>query len=186
MAFRIVDFADLTPHQRADAVRVLAAAFADRPGSFDGKFQEEVDTFFADDDREAIAALQDDVLVGWVGRIETYDHAWELHPLVVDPSAQRGGIGTALVRALEARVKAEGVLTLYLGTDDEFGGTNLYGVDLFPDVAGKIATLKETVGHPFAFYRKLGYEVVGLIPDANGPGKPDIWMAKRLQPPPET
>ena len=180
MTLRIVEFADLTRQQRADAARVLADAFADRPGSFDGKFEEEVETFFSDEDREAIAAIDDSVLVGWVGRIETYDHAWELHPLVVDPSAQRGGIGTALVLALEERVKAEGVLTLYLGTDDEFGGTNLYGVDLFPDVANKIATLRETGGHPFAFYQKLGYEVVGLIPDANGPGKPDIWMAKRL------
>jgi aminoglycoside 6'-N-acetyltransferase I len=180
MTLRIVEFDDLTRQQRADAARVLADAFADRPGSFDGKFKEEVDTFFVDDDRDAIAALEDDVLVGWVGCIETYDHAWELHPLAVDPSVQRGGIGTALVRALEARLRAEGVLTLYLGTDDEFGGTNLYGVDLFPDVAGKIATLAETSGHPFAFYQKLGYEVVGLIPDANGFGKPDIMMAKRL------
>ena len=30
------------------------------------------------------------------------------------------------------------------------------------------------------FYQKLGYEIVGLIPDANGPGKPDIMMARRL------
>jgi hypothetical protein len=30
-----------------------------------------------------------------------------------------------------------------------------------------------------AFYLRLGFEVVGLIPEANGPGKPDELMAKR-------
>jgi aminoglycoside 6'-N-acetyltransferase I len=30
------------------------------------------------------------------------------------------------------------------------------------------------------FYQKLGYVIVGVIPDANGPGKPDIMMAKRV------
>lgn len=34
--------------------------------------------------------------------------------------------------------------------------------------------------HPYEFYLKLGYTVVGVIPDANGPGKPDILMATRL------
>ena len=43
-------------------------------------------------------------------------------------------------------------------------------------VAGALAAR----GHPFAFYQRLGYEVVGLLPDVNGPGRPDILMAKRL------
>jgi aminoglycoside 6'-N-acetyltransferase I len=29
-------------------------------------------------------------------------------------------------------------------------------------------------------YGKVGYYVVGVVPDANGFGKPDILMAKRL------
>lgn len=179
MSLRIVDFADLTADQRAEAARVLAAAFADRPKAFEEP-EAEVATFFEDSERAAIAALEGERVVGWVGRIETYSHAWELHPLVVDPTFQRRGIGARLCAELEARVKAAGVLTLYLGTDDEFGGTSLYGQALFPDVAGKIGGVWETRGHPFAFYRKQGYEIVGLIPDANGRGKPDILMAKRL------
>lgn len=176
----ILPFQRLSRVQLAGAARILKDAFAHMPEAFDGKFAEEVASFLTDEDRAAYAALEDGAVLGWIGRIETYSHAWELHPLVVDPPRQREGIGARLVQDLEARVKAAGIATLYLGSDDDYGGTNLFGADLFPDVAGKIATIAETGGHPFAFYRKLGYEVVGLIPDANGPGKPDIMMAKRL------
>ncbi|WP_337186231.1 GNAT family N-acetyltransferase [Phenylobacterium sp.] len=181
MTPRFVDFPDLSPEQRAEAVRVLREAFADRPGTFEDEADAEVESFLEDEDRAAFAAVEGGRVVGWIGRVATYDHAWELHPLAVDPAFQRRGIGAALTRELEARAKAAGVLTLYLGTDDEYGGTNLFGAALYPDVAGKIAGVRATArGHPFAFYRRLGYEIVGLIPDANGPGKPDILMAKRL------
>jgi hypothetical protein len=39
--------------------------------------------------------------------------------------------------------------------------------------------------HPYECYRKLGFVIVGVIPDANGFGKPDIFMAKRLGPAPQ-
>ncbi len=44
----------------------------------------------------------------------------------------------------------------------------------------KIVDLRDVRGHPFEFYRKCGFVVVGLVPDANGFGKPDILMAKRV------
>ena len=31
-----------------------------------------------------------------------------------------------------------------------------------------------------ALYQKCGFVIVGVVPDANGPGKPDILMAKRV------
>lgn len=46
--------------------------------------------------------------------------------------------------------------------------------------AAQAARLEDRGGHPFAFYRLLGYEVVGLLPDANGSGRHDILMAKRV------
>lgn len=181
MAFRFVDFPDLSAAQRADAARVMADAFAHISDAFDGAFAEEVDSFLTDGDRAAFAAVERGKVLGWIGRIGGgYASAWELHPLCVDPAMQRCGIGAALTAELEARARAAGMLTLYLGTDDEFGGTNLSGQELFPGVAAKIASVAETSGHPFAFYRRQGYEIVGLLPHANGFGKPDILMAKRL------
>jgi len=34
--------------------------------------------------------------------------------------------------------------------------------------------------HAEAFYQKCGFVIVGVVPDANGLGKPDILMAKRV------
>ncbi|MCR5878985.1 GNAT family N-acetyltransferase [Phenylobacterium sp. J367] len=184
---RIDAFDTLSPDQVADAARILREGFAHMPSGFHGPGEAEAEaaSFLDDEDRSALAALDGERVLGWIGLVRTYSHAWELHPLVVDPAAQRRGVGTALVAALEARAAAAGVLTLYLGTDDDYGGTSLFGQDLFPGVAERIAGLTETArGHAVAFYRRLGYEVVGLVPDANGPGRPDILMAKRLSPTP--
>ena len=120
-------------------------------------------------------------VLGWIGGIPQYDgHVWELHPLVVAPAHQRQGIGRALVADLEAATRRRGGLTLWLGSDDENDRTSLGGVDLYPDVLAHLATLRDIGGHPFTFYQRVGFVVVGAVPDANGRGKPDIYMAKRL------
>jgi aminoglycoside 6'-N-acetyltransferase I len=132
-------------------------------------------------DRICLVARADDQILGWVGAIPEYSHAWELHPLVVRADARRKGVGASLVRALEERVREAGALTLYLGTDDDRSvpGTSAGGVELFPDVLSHAASLK-VIDHAAGFYSRMGFQVVGLIPDANGPGKPDILMAKRV------
>ena len=71
-----------------------------------------------------------------------------------------------------------GGITVYLGTDDELGRTTLSGTDLFEDTFDKISNIKNLNGHPFEFYIKKGYKIVGVVPDANGIGKPDIIMAE--------
>ena len=113
-------------------------------------------------------------------RIRAYDHGWELHPLCVHPKHQRRGLGRLLVRALEDAGRAENVRTIYLGADDEFAGTTAAGVDLFADSHRTSATSRSRPRIPLAFYRKVGFSVVGLLPDVNGPGKPDILLAKRI------
>ena len=120
-------------------------------------------------------------VLGWIGARPQYDgNAWELHPLVVRSECQRQGIGSALVMDLEGRVHEQGGITLYLGTDDEQNQTSLGDVDLYPDLLGQVARIRNLGGHPYEFYQRLGFTIVGVIPDANGLGKPDILMAKRL------
>lgn len=128
-----------------------------------------------------IAVDDDGAVLGWIGARSQYDgKAWEMHPLVVRPDQQGKGIGGALVQDLEMLVGERGGITIYLGTDDEDDQTTLAGTNLYPNVAGHITHIKNLNRHPYEFYQKQGYAIVGVIPDANGLGKPDILMAKRV------
>ena len=44
-----------------------------------------------------------------------------------------------------------------------------------------LPNIRNLNNHPYEFYLKVGFAIVGVIPDANGPGKPDIMMAKSVQ-----
>jgi aminoglycoside 6'-N-acetyltransferase I len=180
---KLVDFPALAPAQLAEAAHILREAFAHFPAFHEpGEAEDEVESFLTDPDRFAVAAVDGDAVAGFIGGIRAYPRGLELHPLAVDPARQGQGIGARLVAELEARAAAEGMLTIFLGTDDEFGGTSLFGADLFPDPLAKLAAIEpQGAGHPFFFYRKLGYAAVGVLPDVNGPGKPDLLMAKRLK-----
>jgi len=127
-------------------------------------------------------AVENNVVLGWVGaNNESYDKTvWELHPLVVDSTHQRQGIGRALVADLEIEIKKQGGESIFLGTDDEDGSTSLANKNLYPNVWAHVANIQNLDRHPYEFYQKQGYVIVGIIPDANGLGKPDIIMAKRL------
>ena len=58
--------------------------------------------------------------------------------------------------------------------------TTLSGVDLYPNVWEHVSRIRNLRGHPYEFYIKLGFVITGVVPDANGPGKPDIIMSKRV------
>ena len=120
-------------------------------------------------------------VVGWIAGIEAYNgNVWELHPLVVRRDRQRQGLGRRLVEDFERQVAKRGGHTVLLGTDDENSRTTLGEIDLYPDVLDKLRAIQNREQHPFEFYLRVGYHVVGVIPDANGFGKPDILMAKRV------
>jgi aminoglycoside 6'-N-acetyltransferase I len=121
-------------------------------------------------------------VLGWIGGIGKYQgHVWELHPLVVDPDHQQQGIGRALLEDFEKIVKEQKGTTIWLGTDDEDNMTSIAGIDLYPDVLRHLASIKNLKSHPYEFYQKMGYVIIGALPDADGPGKPDIFMAKRVR-----
>ena len=133
--------------------------------------------------RIARAALDgaDGRLLGWAAAEPLYNgNVWELTVLVVQPSLQRQGIGRALVEDMEGQVRERGGLTIWLGSDDEDDMTSLADVDLFPDPLAHLAAIRNYKGHPYEFYRKVGFSIAGVLPDANGLGKPDIFLAKSV------
>lgn len=121
-------------------------------------------------------------VVGWVGARHDYGSVWELHPLVIDVAMQGRGYGRALVEDVERLAAGEGALTLVLSTSDELGSTTLFGQDLYRDPLGALRDLASSGAHPLGFWQKVGYTVVGVVPDAEGPGKPSILLAKPIGP----
>ena len=135
-----------------------------------------------DDERICRAAIDDHGnLLGIIGGIPQYDgHVWELHPLAVQPDLQSQGIGRALVVDFEEQVRLRGGLTITLGSDDEDNMTSLSEVDLYENLWDKVKNIRNLKNHPFEFYQKMGYIITGVVIDANGIGKPDILMSKKV------
>lgn len=67
-----------------------------------------------------------------------------------------------------------------MGTSDSTGATSLSGVDLYADPIGALAALDVRRPHAVQFWRRVGYQVVGVVPDAEGPGEPSISLARRI------
>ncbi len=144
---------------------------------------EEVRESFGEDWISCIAVDHNGEIIGWIGGLSLYDgNVWEIHLLVVKPSRQGGGIGRQLVRDFENLVRTRGGLTIWVGADDEDDMTTLAGVDLYANALEHLAQIKNLRRHPYEFYQKLGFVITGVMPDANGRGKADIFLAKRVAP----
>lgn len=182
MQFRDLHADDTPTMQRVAAL--LVAGFAEHwPGSWPDMASALAEVSESLDHKRIsrVALEHDDTVSGWIGGIPLYrGRVWELHPLVVDPARQGRGIGRALVSDLEAQVRARGGLTITLGTDDTDNMTSLSGVNLFPYVLEHLARIHNLRRHPYEFYQKCGFVIIGAMPDANGLGKPDILMAKSV------
>jgi aminoglycoside 6'-N-acetyltransferase I len=128
----------------------------------------------------ARVVLDGGVPVGWVAAGHAWGCIWELHPLIVAIEHQRRGHGRRLVREIERFAAAAGARTMTLGTSDITGATSLAGVDLYDDTFARLATVEARRPHPVEFWRRIGYQIVGVVPDAEGPGQPSITLARRL------
>ncbi len=184
MSFRIVDLTPDAADRIEQAAALLRDAFRGRTPDWQDleSTRPEVFASMAPDRISRVALDASGTVVGWIGGIPTYAGlVWEVHPLVVAESHRRQGIGRALLQDIERLVESRGALTLWLGSDDDNDETSLSGVDLYADVPGAIRELKKLRGeHPYEFYLRLGFRVTGVMPDANGRGKPDIFFAKRV------
>ena len=183
-----MDILSLTPQNQAtlqQAAQLLTDAFHEHwpeawPTLEDS--MKEIEEML-DEERICRIAIDDEGnLLGIIGGIPQYDgHVWELHPLAVQPNLQSQGIGRALVLDFEEQVRLRGGLTIVLGSDDEDNMTSLSNVELYEDLWDKIKNIRNLKNHPFEFYQKMGYIVSGVVIDANGIGKPDILMSKRVR-----
>lgn len=182
-----IQIVDLTPDDSAridEAATLLHRAFLGRSQDWqdrDEARREVIDSLLPG--RISRLAVGDgDTVVGWIGAHAMYDgHVWEVHPLVIGEPYRRRGVGSALLRDLEDLVRQRGALTLWAGSDDEHAETSLSGTDLYADIPGAIRNIYAVTSHPYEFYLKAGFRIVGVMPDANGRGKPDIFLAKRVR-----
>ena len=178
----IVNMQTLNHTQLTQAAQILTdelplgwATLADANAEVNERWNDEPDALF-------LAAVDDGDVVGWCGILPQYDgKVFELHPLVVRHDQQKKGIGASLVREISNVARERGGLTIWAGADDEKPGgeTSFANVDLFDNLPKRIQEFNPGT-HQAAFYMKLGFKIVGVMPDANGIGKPDIYLAKRL------
>ena len=183
VSFSIVDLSTSDSRYIEQAAQLLLDAFRNRAAAWPDieSARGEVYESLAPGKISRVAVEEAGEVVGWIGGQPQYDGAvWELHPLVVAPHVRRRGIGRALVEDLGKGVVERGALTLWLGSDDEIDETSLSRVDLYDDLPAKLASFRSGGDHPADFYRSLGFSIVGVMPDANGRGKPDIFFAKRI------
>lgn len=122
-----------------------------------------------------------DQAAGWIGAIPIHHgRMWEIHPLCVAVGAQGRGYGRMLVSHVEVRARHAGVLGLIAGTSDSTNATSLYGIDLYQNPLEALINIRSKRRHPYQFWLKAGFTIVGVMPDADGLGMPAITLAKRV------
>jgi aminoglycoside 6'-N-acetyltransferase I len=141
--------------------------------------REEVDDATAEGHVTRVLFDDEGAPLGWGSTFHTYGAVWEIHPLVVDVAHHRHGHGARLLADLEARAADRGAGVLIVGTSDETEATSLGGIDLYRDPIGAMASLTFADSHAVGFWLRMGYSLVGITPDAEGPGRPSINFAKR-------
>ena len=133
-----------------------------------------------DKKRISILAFENGEAIGWIAGSEFYGKVIEIHTIVVKYTKQHSGTGRILLTSFEKRAKELGFLSVFAGSGDCDCSTSIGGIELYPFALEKLMTIKNIKNHPFEFYLKCGFELVGVLPDAHGKGKPDIYFGKTI------
>lgn len=176
---KIVNMNTLDNEQLSQAAQILTECIPYGWANF-SESMEEIRTRLIPENT-LLAALDNTKIIGWGGILPEYNGlVFELHPLVVRSDMQRTGIGRILVQSLEDSARAKGGMTLRVGVDDMAGSeTSFANVDLYDDLPKRISEFTPGT-HQTGFYLKLGFRIIGVVPNANGLGKPDIILGKNL------
>ena len=135
-----------------------------------------------DDQNICIGLKLENKLIGWLGLKPMYPKTWELHPMAVKPEFQGKGYGKILINELEKIARKKGIIGIFAGSDDETNKTSLSEKEITKDnLFEEIKNVKNYGNHPFQFYQKCGFNIIGIIPNANGPNKPDILLWKDIR-----
>lgn len=130
----------------------------------------------------SIGYIENNILIGYVGLLKMYSNiTLELHPLIIKEEYRNIIIESKLLKEAERIAKEKNALNIMLGSDDKHYRTNLSKFDFNnTDISEILKNIKNINNHPYEFYQKNGYKIVGIFPNANGIGKPDIWLWKQL------
>ena len=121
-------------------------------------------------------------LIGWAGIRPMYEKTWELHPMLIKKEYQGKSYGRMLLKEIERMAYLNGIIGLVAGSDDETNSTSLSEKEINgKNIFEEIKNIKNYKNHPFEFYKKCGYNIIGIIPNANGQNKPDIWLWKDIR-----
>jgi ribosomal protein S18 acetylase RimI-like enzyme len=145
--------------QRARLEEITAATGLFRPDEVAIALELFDDALSGDDDYRFLGAYARDELVGYVcwGPTPATQGTYDLYWIVVDPARQGRGVGTALLRAVEARLAAEAARLVVVETSSR------------PDYAPTRA-----------FYERRGYTRAATLPGYYAPGDDLVIYLKDL------
>lgn len=142
--------------------------------------KKEIQESFQPGRRSRVLLTEDGRAAGWIGAI-TDEHLWEIHPIAVSPQDQRLGYGRMLVTDFISLAKESGAVAVWAGTSDETHSTSFSRIDLYRNASTALENFNAPEDHPVNFWSKVGFSLVGVMPDEEGLGKPGIHFAKRIE-----